>query len=185
LLKRGAGPVASGGFTNGEGSFASFAYASWPVAGAHAVTADFTGGLELVGYQIDPPQVYRVEPELTITTYWRATQRLSAPQTIVMTLTRPDGSRMIFDDSLTQEWVPPSDFAPGAYYQMQTWPIYLDSSGPDRYTLGVEVRAGAPESHPAASAAVPATIVSPAGADGYPRLDTGGASVLLATVQMR
>jgi uncharacterized membrane protein len=185
LLKRGEGPVTNGGFTNGEGSFASFAYASWPVAGAHAIIADFTGGLELVGYQIDPPQVYRVEPELTITTYWRATQRLSAPQTIVMTLTRPDGSRMIFDDSLTQEWVPPSAFSPGAYYQMQTWPIYLDSSGPDRYTLGVEVRAGAPESHPAASSAVPATIASAADADGFPRLAPGGASVLLANVQLR
>jgi hypothetical protein len=92
---------------------------------------------------------------------------------------------MIFDDSLTQEWVPPSDFAPGAYYQMQTWPIYLDSNGPDRYTLGVEVRAGAPESHPATSAAVPANIVGPAGSAGYPRLAPGGASVLLANVQLR
>ncbi|HEX8727603.1 MAG TPA: DUF2079 domain-containing protein [Ktedonobacterales bacterium] len=185
LLQRGGHPVWQGGLTNSEGSFASFAHAAWPVAGAHAVTAEFAGGLELVGYQINPPQVYRVEPELTITTYWRATERLSAPQTIVMTLTRPNGSRMVFDDSLTQEWVPPSDFSPGAYYQMQTWPIYLNPTGLGRFTLGVEVRAGAPETHPAASAAVPATIVSAAGVDGFPRLDTGGASVLLATVQMR
>lgn len=185
LVKRGGGPVGIGGGANGEGSFASFAYADWPVSGAHPVTADFAGGLELIGYQINPPQVYRVEPELTITTYWRATQQLSAPQTIVMTLTRPNGSRMVFSDSLTQEWVPPSDFSPGAYYQMQTWPIYLNPTGLGRFTLGVEVREGAPESQPVASAAVPATIVSAAGADGYPQLARNGTSVLLATVQMR
>lgn len=184
LLRRGAG--ASPPNLSAESAFASFARTSWPAPGAHAVKADFAGGLELVGYQVNPPQVYRVEPELTLTTYWRVTQPLTQPQTIVMTLTRPNGSRMIFADSLAQEWVPPIAFTPGAVFAMQTWPIYLNPTGKGTFIFGAEARAGAPESQPGPTAAVAATLASPgAGATGYPRLVFGGASVLLATVQLQ
>jgi hypothetical protein len=102
-----------------------------------------------------------------------------------MTLTPPSGPRLVFADSLTQEWLPPSDWQPGAIYRMQTWPIYLDANGPGRYTLGVEVRNGAPETQPPVSANVAATLTTATGAGGYPRLATGGASVLLAPLSLR
>ncbi|HEY7850357.1 MAG TPA: DUF2079 domain-containing protein, partial [Ktedonobacterales bacterium] len=183
LLKRGGGPVAHGVDTILR--FTAFAYTSWPLDGAQTVNASFVGGLQLVGYQINPPQVYRVEPELTITTYWRVTKPISAPQTVVMTLTRPDGARMVFADSLTQEWAPPGDFVPGIIYRMQTWPIYLDANGPRNYTLGVEVRNGAPETQPPVSAAVAATLTTTTSAADFPRLAPGGASVLLANLPLR
>ncbi len=164
-------------------SFYTFAYID-SLAGAQPVSASFAGGLRLVGYQINPPQVYRVEPELTISTFWQVAQPLSAPQTVVMTLTRPNGSRMVFADSLTQEWLPPSEFAPGYLVRMQTWPIYLDANGPGNYTLGVEVRNGAPDAQPQAGAAVAATLASAPGANDFPRLAPGGAGVLLASVPL-
>jgi hypothetical protein len=92
---------------------------------------------------------------------------------------------MVFADSLTQEWAPPSDFAPGALYRMQTWPIYLDANGPRNYTLGVEVRTGAPETQPPVSAAVAATLTTTTGAADFPRLAPGGTSVLLANLPLR
>ena len=184
LLRRGASPTPPN--LTAASPFASFARVSWPAPGAHAVNATFAGGLELVGYQVNPPQVYRVEPELTLTTYWRVTQPISQPQTIVMTLTRPNGSRMIFADSLAQEWVPPMAFTPGAVYAMQTWPIYLLPTGKGTFIFGVEARAGAPESQPGDAAAVAATLGSvAAGSSGYPRLTPSGTSVLLATVQLQ
>ncbi|HZC04259.1 MAG TPA: DUF2079 domain-containing protein [Ktedonobacterales bacterium] len=183
LLKRGGGsPVANGDLS---GSFTSFARTAWPLAGVQMVDATFAGGLQLVGYQINPPQVYRVEPELTVTTYWRVTKPISQPQTVVMTLVKPSGSRLVFADSLTQEWLPPSDFVPGAVYRMQTWPIYLDANGPRVYTLGVEVRDGAPDTQPPSTAAVAATLSTPAGESGFPRLAQGGASALLTSVPLR
>lgn len=182
LLARGGGlPVTGGALPD---AFTSFARVDWPVSGAQEVDARFAGGLELVGYEINPPQVYRVEPELTITTYWRVAQPISHPQTVVMTLTRPNGSRMVFADSLTQEWLPPTDFAPGAVYRMQSWPIYLDANGPGSYTLGVEVRDGAPDTQPSPDAAVAATLQATAGSSGFPRLAPSGTSVLLARVPL-
>jgi uncharacterized membrane protein len=182
LLKRVPGAQAAN--VQPPGSFYSFASAD-SLAGAQPVSANFAGGLQLVGYQINPPEVYRIEPELTITTYWRVAKPISAPQTVVMTLTRANGSRMVFADSLTQEWAPPSDFVPGALYRMQTWPIYLDANGPRNYTLGVEVRTGAPETQPPVSAAVAATLTTTTGAADFPRLAPGGTSVLLANLPLR
>ncbi len=183
LLKRGSGPVGHGGLNNSEGAFISFAYAD-SLDGAHTVNASFAGGLQLIGYQLNPPQVYRVEPELTITTYWRVAHPLSQPQTVVMTLTGSDGSRMVFADALTQEWLPPSEWSHGATYRVETWPIYLPPQGPGNYTLGVEVRDGAPETQPTVSAAVPATVVGATGAGDFPRLAASGRSVLLANVPL-
>ncbi len=166
------------------GSFYSFAYAD-SLANVNRVDATFAGGLRLVGYQITPRQVYRSEPELTITTYWTVSQPISAPQTVVMTLAPPHGSRLVFADSLTQEWLPPSAWAPNHLIRMQTWPIYLDANGPDAYTLGVEVRDGAPGTHPAVSANVAVTLASAAGADRFPQVAQNGNTVLLTVVPLR
>ncbi len=68
---------------------------------------------------------------------------------------------------------------------MQTWPIYLDANGPDAYTLGVEVRDGAPGTHPAVSANVAVTLASAAGADRFPQVAQNGNTVLLTVVPLR
>ncbi len=182
LLRRGAGMAGVGQAI--PQSFYSFAYAD-SLAGAHRVDATFAGGLRLVGYQLTPAQIYRSEPELTITTYWTVAQTPDAPQTVVMTLAPPHGSRLVFDDSLTQEWLPPTEWTPGRIIRLQTWPIYLDASGPGAYTLGVEVRDGAPETHPHVSAAVAATLATPPGSGGFPRMTSSGAGLLLTVVPLR
>lgn len=186
LLLRREGVNGSGATASGQpdAAFYSFAYAT-SLEDAQTVNASFTGGLRLVGYRVNPPRVSRTEPELTITTYWEDSQPISAPQTVVMTLTQPDGSRIVLADSLTQEWLPPIAWTPGHIIQIQTWPVYLDASKPGNYTLGVEVRDGAPETQPPLNANVAATLTTSAGASGLPRLDPGGSTVFLATVPLR
>jgi hypothetical protein len=165
-------------------TFFSFAAVD-SLTGVRPVDARFAGGLRLVGYQVNPSQVYRSEPELTITTYWAVAQPIAVGQTVVMTLTPPHGSRMVFADSLTQEWLPPSAWTPGHIIRVQTWPIYLNANTPGNYTLGVEVRDGAPETRPQVSADVDATLATPSGADAFPRLAARGAGVLLTNVPLR
>lgn len=184
LLKRGGSGIIAGAGIPASSPFYSFAYAG-SLGGAQPVGATFAGGLHLVGYQVDPPRVSRTEPELTVTTYWEVDRPISAAQTVVMTLTPPTGPRIVLADSLTQEWLPPSAWTPGHVILMRTWPVYLDASILGNYTLGVEVRSGAPESQPPVSANVAATLASSAGASGLPRLDPGGSTVFLANVPLR
>jgi hypothetical protein len=166
-------------------SFYSFAYAD-SLMGVHQVDARFAGGLELVGYQVDPPRVSVTEPELTITTYWRIAAPLTTPQTVVVTLTPPgQHGRIIFDDSLTQEWLPPDEWQPGQTIMVQTWPINLNPSRTGTYTLGVEVRDGAPDQHPPVTQAVAATMLTPPGAGGLPAVNQSGLGVLLTLVPLR
>ena len=185
LLKRGSGSTtAEAALANT--SFYSFAYVpSVADAQAQPVDASFAGGLRLIGYRVNPPQVARSEPELTITTYWMVARPITQPQTVVMTLTPPSGGRLVFPDSLTQEWLPPSAWTPGHIIQTETWPVYLDPSKPGDYTLGVEVRDGAPETQPTVAANVAATVATPAGASGLPRVAPSGTGVLLANVPLR
>jgi uncharacterized membrane protein len=165
-------------------SFYSFTYAS-SLAGAHAVDVRFAGGLELVGYSVNPPQVSVTQPELTVTTYWRVSAPLTAPQTIVVTLTPPNGGgRLVFDDSLAQEWLPPSQWRPGQTIVAQTWPIYLDTDVVGDYILGVEVRDGAPGAHPPVSQHVQAQVLTPADASGLPATASDGRSALLTRVSL-
>ncbi len=181
LLRRDPGK----GIPRMPASFYSFAYAS-SLAGVRQVDARFAGGLELVGYQVNPPQVSVTEPELTVTTYWRVSAPLTAPQTVVVTLTRPGGhGRLVFDDSLTQEWLPPLQWQPGQLIMTQTWPINLNPSDVGAYTLGVEVRSGAPDQHPPTSQAVATTVLTPPGAGGLPVASPNGAGVLLALVPLQ
>lgn len=166
-------------------SFYSFAYAT-SLTSVHQVDARFAGGLDLVGYQVNPPAVSVTEPELTITTYWRVSAPLTAPQTVVMTLTPPHGrGRIVMDDSLTQEWLPPSQWLPGQTIMIQTWPINLDPSVAGDYTLGVEVRDGAPDQHPPVSQVVTVTVMTPAEANGLPVVSSNGKSALLTFVPLQ
>jgi uncharacterized membrane protein len=166
-------------------SFYSFAYAS-SLVGVQRVDARFAGGLELVGYQINPPQVSVTEPELTVTTYWRAEASLTQPQTVVVTLTPPGGSgRYVLDDSLTQEWLPPSAWRPGQTILSQTWPINLKPTVTGEYALEVEVRDGAPDTHPPVSQSVATTLNAASGANGLPMVNPSGKGVLLAQIPLR
>jgi uncharacterized membrane protein len=165
-------------------SFYSFAYAT-PSASASRVAVDYAGELQLVAYALDRPRVHREDHEpLTITTYWRALRLQSRPLTLVITLTRPDGTRYVTTSLLEQPWLPSGQWQPGATIRMQTWPIYLGPKDRGDLLLGVEVRAGGPESAPPVTAAVPATIASPppGGAGQLPRLANNGTSALLAVV---
>ncbi len=166
-------------------SFYSFAYAA-SLAGVHQIDVRFAGGLNLIGYQINPPTVSVTEPELTITTYWRVSAPLTASQTVVMTLAPPNGhGRIVIDDSLTQEWLPPSQWQPGQTIMTETWPINLDPSVVGKYALGVEVRDGAPVQHPSVTQAEAVTVVTPPGADGLPAVSSSGTSALLAFVPLQ
>jgi uncharacterized membrane protein len=181
LLRRAPGV----GIPSLPASFYSFAYAS-SLAGAHPVDVRFTGGLQLVGYAVNPPQVSVTQAELTVTTYWRVQRPLTAPQTVVVTLAPPgQGGRVVIDESLTQDWLPPLDWQPGQTIMVQTWPIYLNPSRPGNYTLGVEVRDGAPDQHPPVMQAVQATIAAAPGADGLPVMNPNGPGVWLALVPLQ
>lgn len=166
-------------------SFFTFAYAR-SLAGVTPVDVRFAGGLELVGYSVDPPQVSVTQAELTVTTYWRVERPIAAPQTVVVTLTPPHtGPRVVVDESLTQYWLPPAVWQPGQTIMTKTWPVYLDPSRPGVYTLGVEVRDGAPDQHPPVTQAVATTVLTPPGANGLPALNTRGPGVSLAFVPLQ
>ncbi|HEX9037843.1 MAG TPA: DUF2079 domain-containing protein [Ktedonobacterales bacterium] len=178
LLRRapGAGPVSL------PGSF--YTFASAPTApDSTNVDVRFQGGLEFVGYRVDPPRVSVTEPSLTVTTYWRVTGPLESPQTIVVTLTPPGGrGRIVLDDSLTQEWLPPQQWEPGQTILIETWPINLDPSITGAYVLGIEVRNGAPPEHPPVSQNVPCEVLTPPGAGGLPAVTAGGRGAALTTI---
>ena len=181
LLRRDPGK----GIPRMPASFYSFAYAP-SLSGVRLVDARFAGGLELVGYQVNPPQVSVTESELTITTYWRVSAPLTTPQTVVVTLTPPNGrGRLVFDDSLTQEWLPPLQWQPGQTIMTQTWPINLDPNVVGNYKLGVEVRNGAPDQHPPITQAVATTVLTPPGADGLPMVNPSGIGLLLTLVPLQ
>lgn len=162
-------------------SFYTFAYIA-PPPGATAVSATFDGVLALTAYAANPPRVYADEAELTLTTCWRALAPVTVPLTVVMTLAPPHGPRIVLDDSLTQEWLPPQQWIPGRDVCLQTWPIYLQPGQAGAMLLGVEVRAGAPSDHPSLSAVVPVTGLAGADSPSLPRLAPGGMSALLAVV---
>ena len=180
LLRRAPGM----GIPHLPASFYSFAYAT-SLAGTHPVDVRFDGGLELVGYAVNPPRVSVTQAELTVTTYWRVQRPLTAPRTIVISLTPAgQGGRIVIDESLTQDWLPPLDWQPGQTIMVQTWPIYLNPNRPGNYTLGVEVRAGAPDQRPPVTQAVQTTIAGAPGADGLPVLNPNGPGVWLALVPL-
>ncbi len=166
-------------------SFYSFAYAT-SLAGAQPVDVRFAGGLRLVGYSVNPPRVSVTQAELTVTTYWRVARPITAPQTVVVSLTPPNGgSRIVIDESLTQDWLPPVDWLPGQTIVAQTWPIYLDPTKPGNYIFGVEVRDGAPDQHPPVTQSVSATVVTPPGASGLPEVNPKGPGAWLAIVPLQ
>jgi uncharacterized membrane protein len=181
LLRRAPGA----GIPRLPASFYSFAYAP-PLAGAHPVDVRFDGGLELVGYAVNPPRVSVTQAELTVTTYWRVQRPLTSPQTVIVTLSPPgQGGRVVIDESLTQDWLPPLDWQPGQTIMVQTWPIYLNPSRPGNYTLGIEVRNGAPDQHPPVTQAVQATVAGAPGVDGLPVSNPNGPGVWLALVPLQ
>ncbi len=164
-------------------SFLSFAYASPPQA-ATQVSVDYASAVRLVAYELDAREVDQQDGDpLSVTTYWQALKPVTQPLTVTITLRRPNGTRYVTTDLLQQPWLPPSQWQPGATIRMQTPPLYLAAGDRGALILGVEVRAGAPESGPPASAAVPATITSTTSGQ-LPRLDNGGTSALLATVRV-
>jgi uncharacterized membrane protein len=162
-------------------AFYTFAYTA-PPSGATAVSAVFSGVLALTAYKVDPPQVYADEPELTLTTCWRTLAPVTTPLTVVMTLAPPHGSRIVLDDSLTQEWLPPQRWIPGQSVCLQTWPIYLQPSQRGALVFGAEVRVGNPASLPPASAVVPVTSLANADSPTLPRVAPDGMRALLTVV---
>jgi uncharacterized membrane protein len=166
--------------------FFSFAYATPPKT-ATRVTVNYAGELQLVAYELDARQIDQEDHQpLTITTYWRALRPITQPLTAVMTLTRPNGTRYVTMSLLQQPWLPPAQWQPGATIRMQTSPIYLTQEDRGDLLLGVEVRAGTPESAPSVGAAVPASITKPAPSakNHLPRLTNNGTSALLAIVRV-
>lgn len=188
LLQRvdSSGQVASSCAPQLPQPFFTFAYAT-PPRTATRVTVNYAGELQLVAYELDSRQIDQEDHQpLAITTYWRALKPITQPLTAVITLTRPNGTRYVTTSLLQQPWLPPNQWQPGATIRMQTSPIYLRPEDRGDLLLGIEVRAGTPESAPPVSAVVPASITQPApsGKNHLPRLTNNGTSALLDVVRV-
>jgi uncharacterized membrane protein len=169
-----------------------------PPAGASLVSVRYADALDLIAYQVTPPSLAAQSRELVVTTYWRvhAATPVTPPLTVTVTLTQPNGKRLVYEDLLGQDWLPPSAWAPGQTIALSSWPIYLPASSRGALLLGVEVRAGAPEALPPVTDAVPATLNAPSApahsphqasqASGLPlpRLTNRNTSALLAVVHV-
>ena len=169
-------------------SFYSFAYVAPSNAATLATPASFAGTLELVGYERTPAVVTREEPWMAVTTYWRVLQPVTSPLTIAYLVTLPGGMALDVTDSVTQEWLPPSAWTPGAVVRVQTWPLYMGPLQRGTITVSAQVRSGAPETLPpqdTAIAAMPARTASGGYTARMPRFSEGGTAVLLAAIAVR
>ena len=163
-------------------AFYTFAYAGPPPPGISSAAVEYAGSLELIGYSLSPPSVDLAQAVTKVTTYWKVLAPVRQPLTIVTTFTRPSGTRIVMEDAWTQSYLPAEQWRPGSVVTVVSWPEYLLTTDKGNLLFGVEVRAGAPEEIPPASAAVPATLLSGpgAGSAGLPRLAKNGTSALLA-----
>jgi uncharacterized membrane protein len=164
-------------------SFYTFAYSGVPPGGVAHTAVLYAGSLELIGYTLSPPSVSLAEAVTKVTTYWRVLAPVTQPLTIVTTFTRPSGSRVVMEDAWTQSWLPASQWQPGSVVRVVSWPEYFTPKDKGNLLFGVEVRTGSPDDIPPARNAVPATLISSAGAgssDSLPRLTSSGTSALLA-----
>jgi uncharacterized membrane protein len=164
-------------------SFYTFAYSGPPPTGTPSAAVLYAGSLELVGYSLSPANVNLAEGVTKVTTYWKVLAPVKQPLTIVTTFTRPNGSRVVIEDALTQSWLPATSWQVGSVVKVVSWPEYLTPKDKGDLFFGVEVRTGAPQDIPPAQNAVPATLLSSSGAegsDGLPRLTSDGTSALLA-----
>src|SRR6185437_8256293 len=65
----------------------------------HATSIHFGPSLQLVGYGVSPaPTLYVNNPYLTVTTYWRVEEPLTADDAIEMVFIRADGSQFTEDE---------------------------------------------------------------------------------------
>ncbi|HKB48179.1 MAG TPA: DUF2079 domain-containing protein, partial [Ktedonobacterales bacterium] len=140
-------------------TFYSFIYAA-PPPGATRTAIVFDNEIELVGYTLDPPTVHLDQPELTITTYWRALRPLPAPLTLVVTVRHPDGVSISLEDASAQIWRPAQGWETGAVVKLQSWPIYFDADEKGTVRIGAEVRAGNPADAPGADAVLSVTALA-------------------------
>ncbi|MEO7000191.1 MAG: DUF2079 domain-containing protein, partial [Ktedonobacterales bacterium] len=153
-------------------SFYSFIYRA-PPADAHSVAVTYGGVLELTSYEVNPPQVYTDQPEVTITTCWQALTALTQPLTVVVTLAPQHGGRLVFEDLVGQEWLAPQQWTPGRTVCLTTWPIYLTPDLRGQLLLGAEARAGAPADNPPVTATLPITSLTTAPGVAYPQSVNG------------
>ena len=162
-------------------SFYSFIYRA-PPADAHSVAVTYGGVLELTSYEVNPPQVYTDQPEVTITTCWQTLTPPMQPLTVVVTLTPPHSGRLVFEDLVGQEWLAPQQWTPMRTVCLTTWPIYLAPDLTGHLILGAEVRAGAPADSPPVTATIPITALATAASAAYPRPAPGDRSALLTAI---
>lgn len=189
LLRRSPTPVLDGPICHLTlpAAFYSFAYATPPAAAA-VRPAIFADMLELVGYERTPSVISPGEPWMAVTTYWRVLQPVSRPLTVALHVTLPNGVVLDVQDSVTQDWIPPAEWRPGAVVRVQTWPLYLGPLERGTISVSAQVRAGAPETLPAEDsslAAMPAPAANANGRVAMPRFTEGGTGVLLANIPVR
>ncbi|HKW20254.1 MAG TPA: DUF2079 domain-containing protein [Ktedonobacterales bacterium] len=106
----------------------------------HATAIRFGPSLQLVGYDVSPaPRLYVNNPYLTVTTYWRVAQPLTADDTIELVFIRVDGSEFTEDDFATTLWRPLTTWRPGETLVVRNWPLLITSREAGALRLGVRV----------------------------------------------
>ena len=106
----------------------------------HATDIRFGSSLQLVGYDASPaPTLYVNNPYLTVTTYWRVEQPLTANDAIELVFIRADGSEFTEDDFATTLWRPLTTWRPGETVVVRNWPLLITSREAGALRLGVRV----------------------------------------------
>jgi uncharacterized membrane protein len=106
----------------------------------HATSIHFGPSLQLVGYDASPaPTLYVNNPYLTVTTYWRVEQPLTADDAIELVFIRSDGSEFTEDDFATTLWRPLTTWQPGETIVVRNWPLLITSREAGALRLGVRV----------------------------------------------
>jgi hypothetical protein len=106
----------------------------------HATSIHFGPSLQLVGYGVSPaPTLYVNYPYLTVTTYWRVEEPLTADDAIEMVFIRADGSQFTEDEFATTLWRPLTTWRPGEIYVVRNWPLLITSREAGTLQLGVRV----------------------------------------------
>ncbi len=106
----------------------------------HATSIHFGSSLQLVGYGVSPaPVLYVNNPYLTVTTYWRVEQPLTADDAIEMVFIRSDGSEFTEDEFATTLWRPLTTWRPGEVVVVRNWPLLITSREAGALRLGARV----------------------------------------------
>ncbi len=99
----------------------------------YPLSATVDGGLELVGYSIARKETVNLRtPDVVLTTFWKVDHTLSAPFTIVSSLTNENGNFDVLNgnNDTALSWVPSSSWKPGQVVAVTTTNLDVIQSEP-------------------------------------------------------